>query len=221
MKRTCAECGEKIIFSKDTIDQIIRFEKQYYHCDCFINACQKKSKRTNASPKWNEALCSIEEIKQETKKYFNCSDDFNKDEIYNFILENYNIRAVPPYIFVKLEEVYSGRRKGLTCEIPPEDLLYMWKRKMNYLNKLRAKNITLGKEMGAAKQINYDLAVLVNLYDDYLQWKEQNKIIEQEENKVHTEILRTVDLDKLSKITQNHQKEDDDDMDTLLDELFD
>lgn len=221
MERTCTECGEKIIFNKDATDQIIRFEKKHYHYDCFINACTKKSKRNNASPKWKEALCSIEKIKQETKDFFNCGDDFNKDEIYNFIRENYNIRAVSPYIFVKLEEIYSGKRKGTTYEIPPEDLLDMWKRKMNYLNKLRAKNITLGKDMTAEQQINYDLAVLVNKYDSYLQWKERNKIIEQDVNKVHTEILKTVDLDKLSKITQNHQREEEDDIDTLLDELFD
>lgn len=221
MKRTCAECDKNILFNKDTLDQVIRFEKKHYHYDCFINACKKKSKRSNASPKWVEALNSIEEIQQDTKNYYNCNNDLQKDEIYNFILENYNTMIVPPYVFIKLEDIYSGKRKGLTCEIPPEDILDMWKRKMTYLNKLRAKNIALGKNMTVAQQINYDLTVLVNKYDDYLRWKEQNKIVKYSTNQECIDKLATVDLDKLSIIAQVRQKEEDDDMDALLDELFD
>lgn len=222
MKRTCTECGKNIIFSKDTINEVIKFDKLYYHYDCFISTCERKSKKSNASPKWGKALDSIDKIQQETKDYFiNCNSDLQKDEVYRFILSNYDIKTVPSYIFIKLDEIYSGKRKGLNCEIPPEDMLDMWKRKMDYLIKLRAKNIALGKNMTAAQQINYDLSVLINKYDSYLKWKEQNKIIEQEVNKVHKDILKTVDLDKLSKITQNQNKEDEDDIDCLLEELFD
>lgn len=221
MKRICFECGKPIEFNKDNIDEVIKFEKYCYHYDCFINACKRKIQKTNASPKWSKALESIDIIKEETKKYFNISDDLQKDDLYQFLLSNYNIDEVPQYVFIKLQEVYSGKRKGLTCEIPPEDLLDMWKRKMNSLNKIRAKNIVLGKKMNVGQQINYDLSILVNKYDSYLKWKRKNKILEQDVNQIHKEILQTVDLDKLSKMALNQEKEDENDIDSLLEEIFD
>lgn len=227
MERICCECKKKqtdkdkytMKIDRDNLHKVIKFEGAFYHYDCFVDVCKRKSKRTNASPKWGLALETLDHIQKDTEKAL--SEEFIKDEIFQLMIEHYDIKVIPPKIFQKLEDIYNGRWKGLACCIPPEDILDMWKRKMDYLTKVKIRNITLGKEMDAAQQINYDISVLINKYDSYLKWKEQNKIIEQEENKVHTEILRTVDLDKLSKITQSHQKEEDDDMDTLLDELFD
>ena len=219
MERTCFECKEKFQIDKNNLHKVIKFENSFYHYDCFVNACERKSKKTNASPKWGLALGNLKQIQEQTKISF--EREFVKDDIFRFMIEHYDIKVVPPKIFQKLEDIYNGRWKGLACCIPPEDLLDMWTRKMDYLTKVKMRNITLGKEMDSAQQINYDISVLINKYDSYLKWKEQNKIIEQETAKVHTDILKTVDLDKLSKITQSHQKEEDDDMDALLDELFD
>ena len=219
MELKCFECKDMMEVNRDTVHRIIKFESSYYHYDCFLNACARKSKRNNASPKWGLALTDLDDIQEKTKKHLNTL--ITKDEIFQFMLEHYDTNVVPVSIFNKLEDIYHGRWRGLGCCIPPEDILDRWKRKMDYLIKVRMKNVTLGKDMDAAQQINYDISVLINKYDSYLKWKEQNKIIEQEVNKVHTDILKTVDLDKLSKITQNHQKEEDDDMDALLDELFD
>lgn len=219
MERTCAECKQKFNINRTNLNQVVRFENSCYHYDCFVNACERKSKKSNASPKWGEALTFIEDIKEDTYTFL--SRELCKQEIFELIVANYDIRVVPKNIFTKLEDIYNGRFKGLACRIPPEDILDMWKRKMDYLNKVKVKNITLGKTMNAAQQVNYDISVLINKYDSYLKWKEQNKIIEQEVNKVHKDILKTVDLDKLSKITQNQNKEDEDDIDCLLEELFD
>lgn len=219
MERKCFECKETIQFDRSNVHQVIKFESSFYHHDCFIKSCERKSKKTNASPKWGLALANLDGIKRETKK--SIETEITKDEIYQLMLEHYKVKVIPSSIFNKLEDIYHGRWKGIGCCIPPEDLLDMWQRKMDYLTKIKMRNITLGKEMDGAQQINYDISVLINKYDSYLKWKEQNKIIEQETAKVHTDILKTVDLDKLSRITQNHQKEEDDDMDALLDELFD
>lgn len=219
MERKCKECGKIINVNRDNLDTIIRFDNSCYHYDCFFNACKRKSRKSNASTKWLEALASIESIQKETYIFLN--REICKQEIFEFIIKNYDIKVVPKNIFTKLEDIYNGRFKGLACCIPPEDILDMWNRKMDYLNKVRAKNITLGKNMDVAQQVSYDISVLINKYDSYLKWKEQNKIIEQEVNKVHKDILKAVDLDKLSKIAQNQEKEDEDDIDSLLEELFD
>lgn len=219
MKRKCAECKEDININKDTLKDVIRFETSCYHYDCFINACKRKSKRAGALTKWGKALDSLDEIKKDTDTFL--IREICKDDIFEFIIANYDIKVVPKSIFTKLGDIYNGTYKGLACCIPPEDILDMWKQKMDYLNKVRARNITLGKNMTAAQQVNYDISVLINKYDSYLKWKERNKIIEQEVNKVHKDILKTVDLDKLSKMTQNQNKEYEDDIDSLLDEIFD
>ena len=131
--------------------------------------------------------------------------------------------ADTPQILKTEYKVYTGKLKGLSCCIPPEDLLDMWKRKqkLGELDRTRAKNIASGKEMSGYQKLNYDLAVIIAQYHDYLKWKERNKIIEQEVNKVHIDILKEVDLDKLSVIAQNKNKESEEDIDSLLDELFD
>ena len=179
MKRTCFECGKNIIFNKDNLDEVIKFGKSYYHYDCFINACKRRSQKSNASSKkWIEALDSIDIIQQETRDYFLKNNDIQKDELYRFIIDNYNVDVLPPYVFKNLEDIYSGKRKNLVCEIPPEDLLDMWQQKINYLQKKRANNIVNGKNLTVIEQINYDMSFLVNKYDGYLKWKEQKKIIE-------------------------------------------
>jgi hypothetical protein len=219
MERICAECKKEMDINKDNLKDVIKFENSCYHYDCFINACKRKSKKSNALPKWGEALDSIEEIKKDTYTFL--EKEICKDDIFKFIITNYDIKVVPKSIFTKLSDIYNGTYKGLACCIPPEDLLDMWKQKMDYLIKVRARNITLGKEMEAWQQVNYDISVLINKYDSYLKWKERNRIIEQDVNKVHEDILKTVDLDKLSKIAQKRHEEDEEDIDSLLDELFD
>lgn len=219
MERTCAECKERFEINKENINQVISFENNCYHHNCFIKMCERKSKNSRALPKWGEALDNINEIKRKSNSHL--MNEIYKDDIFEWILENYDIKVVPNKIFTKLSEIYNGTYKGLACSIPPEDILDMWKRKMNFLKQNKARNIAKGKEMDVAQQVNYDISILLNKYDSYLKWKEQNKIIEQDVNKVHKDILQTVDLDKLSKITQNQKKEEDDDMDSLLEELFD
>lgn len=224
MERTCYECGENIIFDKANMDNIIKFEKKYYHFPCFINTCKRKSSRSNAAPKWGVALESIDELQEKTKKFFNSNNDIEKDQVYQFIIDNYDIETVPNYIFIKLNEIYSGKRKGLTNEIPPEDLLDMWKQKKSngFLDKIRAKNIVKNKKMSVAQQINYDMSVLVNMYDDYLKWKERKKITEQSvQNEINSHNVTINQYDKLSNNINKQKNEDIEDIDSLLEELFD
>lgn len=219
MKRKCPSCKKEEVITKDNIDNFIRFENSCYHYDCFVDVCKRRSKRSNALPKWGEALASLDKIKQESREFL--MNELYKDDIFQFIKENYSVSVVPSRIFTKLSDIYNGTYKGLTRCIPPEDILDMWQQKMNFLIKTKMKNIASGKEMSEADQINYDISVLINMYDKYLKWKEQNKILSQQDNKVDIDILKTVNLDKLSKIAQTQSQKDEDDMDSLLDELFD
>lgn len=223
MERKCQKCKNKIFFDVDDFSQVIRFEKSFYHYDCFIDLCNTKIKKSNANSKWSKALDSIEKIKKETDDFIKGITGSSKDKLYRFILESYNVTTVSAYIFQRLQGLYDGTYIGTSRAIPPEDLLDMWKQKMQsgYLDRLRAKNIAKGKNMTVDQKISYDLTVLINKYDDYLKWKEKNKIIENNVDKIKTQEINNFDLDKLSKIAQNQTKKEEEDIDSLLDELFD
>jgi len=64
----------------------------------------------------------------------------------------------------------------LNKAIPVEDLLDMWQQKMSYLNKINVSNQKNGKQINGIARINYDLAILLSKYDNYLAWKERKKI---------------------------------------------
>ena len=224
MERKCQKCKNKIVFDVDDFSQVIRFEKSFYHYDCFIDLCNTRVSQSNAHPKWKKALDSIDKIKKETDVFIKGIVGSPRDQLYRFILESYNVTTVSSFIFQRLQGLYDGSYIGTSRPIPPEDLLDMWKQKMQsgYLDRLRAKNIVKGRDMTVDQKISYDLTVLINKYDDYLRWKEKSKIIEQDVNNSEKDVIQPINLDKLSKIAQSQSKNDnEDDINSLLDELFD
>ena len=60
----------------------------------------------------------------------------------------------------------------------------MFQKQQKNLTKIYMNNVKKGKKMTNIERFNYDLAVIVNKYDSYKQWKEKQKLLrnnEQEE----------------------------------------
>jgi len=218
-KRKCAYCENNIVISRFNNEKIIYFDKKYYHSECFIELCNVKisSPRTNKE-KWTTAINNIEVLEEETNKIM--QDFIDKDNVYKFMLESYDIKIVPYQIFQKLSAIYNGTFVGMSVPIPPSHLLDMWKRKMHFLNKIYNKNKSTGKEFDKAHRVNYDLSVLINKYDDYLGWLKKQEILESEAKNSKAKINNNVNLQKLGKHINRSQKSDED-LDDLLDEIFD
>lgn len=142
-----------------------------------------------------------------------------KKEIYNFILENYDITCLPKHMFIKLNSIYSGTFKGMSNGILPTELLDMWNRKLSYLNKIANSNITKGKTMSPIQRINYDLSILINKYDSYKKWCRQQEILElknknvKEINSISTSIIKEVSK-------KSEEKSKDKEMVSLVDDIF-
>lgn len=231
--RKCPCCGKHIIISSVDED-VILYDRKYYHYNCFISKCnESKNKRS----KWNIALnyldtykkdtkenietilnshkLNIEDIDKyiyETKKYIN--QIFYESDVNDFIRINYNPTKIPWNVLCK---IYQGTYKNLTKPIPPEDLLDMWNQKIEMLNKIADKNKRMGNEIKGDGRILYDLAILVNKYDSYLNWKEQQKIAlaEQDAPKDQQNII----YKNVANTTKTKKPEGDLNINDILDEI--
>ncbi|WP_294559805.1 hypothetical protein [uncultured Mailhella sp.] len=220
-ERTCSECKKKIDFQRGSYDNVIFFDGKYYHKDCFISMCERKSSKKNTLPKWKYALNNLNNISLDTKTMLD--DCYYRDDICNFILEFYDLTVITSRIFTKLDAIYSGTFKGLSTGIPPHDLYDMWVRKKNYLLKTKEINISKGKILSPEQQVIYDLSILINKYDSYLKWKEQQNILartKETESKIIADITLHSSISNTN-LNKNNIKNDEDDIDALLDELFD
>lgn len=224
-ERVCQECKEIIHLTRGSYENILFFDNNYYHKSCFLPMCERKAKNKRSSPKWKEALEDIDELELKAKE--NIDYAFEKDDVYRFMLSFYDTEVISSRVFDKLDAIYSGELEGLYTPIPPTDLYDMWVRKKDYLIKLRSKNTVKGKKFSTEQKIMYDLSVLVNKYDSYRKWKEQQKILEQQ-TETNAQILQDINLhssyynpNKNSNINnKNNNDKDEDDIDSLLDEIF-
>ncbi len=127
----------------------------------------------------------------------------SKERLYKWLQNTYNTVVLPGYFYIKMDEIFSGIYKGLSKDIPPEDLLDMWKRKKNELDRINNSNSRKGKNLIGVARINYDLAILLNKYDSYLKWKEDQKIIEQERQQIKDDFKNKIEFNKIN--TTNKQ----------------
>ena len=218
IKRKCSCCGEDFYISKDNIDDAIYYDKKTYHSSCFINICNKRSnmKRKDTSQKWTWVLNNLDSIKQESFKHLKLETD--KDDVFNFIINAYDLTIIPTTIWQKLNDIYNGTFKGMSVGIPPSDLLDMWKRKIDMLNGIAKKNELKGIHMQPDQRLNYDLSILVNKYDSYLKWKEKQKILETEKETEKTQNIVGQSIGYTKNINQDNN--DTDDISSLVDDIF-
>ena len=105
-----------------------------------------------------------------------------------------------------------------------EDILDMWKRKMDFLNKQNQKLIKRNGEIDGSNLIMYDLAILINKYDSYCKWKEKQKLFETENQQKEENIL--IDTFGITNVVENDIKnteensELDDNLLDLVDDIF-
>lgn len=235
VKRKCEVCGEKgvsnkkndkrnIFITRNNMNEHIYYNGSTYHKECFIKMCKEKAENAKRAPskkKWEGALNDIDKIQEESRIVFEKA--MIKEELNDFIIYHYNLLTNPSnYIYTQLDRIYEGTYKGLKMSIPIEDLFDMWKRQIVNLKSAHKKRASKGQEFDPEQKILYDMSVLVGKYHSYLKWKEECKVYEQNISSTTDNIVQPIDLDKLSKIAQSQSKNDDeDDIDSLLDELFD
>jgi hypothetical protein len=142
--------------------------------------------------------------------------------LYDYIQEKYDITKLPKHFFIKMANIFKGDLDGMLKPIPPEHLYDMWVQKMNYLNKVYYNNQTKGKKMDSYVRVNYDLAILISKYDNYLKWLDRQKTLEQD-NEIIKESVMVTDVLILSDKNRNNNKKSKNnfgDVSDILDELI-
>lgn len=133
--------------------------------------------------------------------------DKNKNEFVDYIKDIYNLTTIPKYTYIKLAEINNGTYKDLSEGISYEDLLYIFKRKQKYFDKVFLKNNSNGKEMKGVSRLNYDLAIAINLYDEYKDWKRKQQILQSdiinEQKKENENNINEIDYSKIKTKVNN------------------
>ena len=172
-------CNNEILLDNNSINSIVRYGNAYYHSECFISWCKEGISHFKKNQKYKDALSNIELYKEEA--YKRLANRIENDELYDFIMDKYDVKTLDTYVYIKLTRIFNGTLEGIReGGIPKEHFFDMWKRKSHQLDKIHQKNIVKGKNMTPTQTIMYDISVLINKYDSYLKWLEREKIIQAE-----------------------------------------
>lgn len=217
IKRKCGCCGQDFYISNENIEEAIYYDKKTYHSRCFLDMCSKRSKmkRSDVAQKWLWILENIDSVKRDSYKHLNIA--VIKDNVFEFIKSAYDVTIIPTTVWHKIGNIYNGTFKGMSEGIPPEHLLDMWQRKIDMLNGIANRNVTMGKKMSGEQRINYDLSILINKYDSYLKWLDKQKILEVEKE---TEKNENIVGKTIGYANEHKQVKHSDDISDLVDDIF-
>jgi hypothetical protein len=197
--RKCKQCKENIVLETD---DFLIYKESYYHFNCFIVFLTSK-KRGAVSE--DIARGQAEQLREESKS--KGREVIAKNHLYRWIQRNYDMVSLPTFFYQKMEDIFNGNWKDMTEGISPEDLLEMWIRKKQDLDKIAGYNKGVGKALKDVARINYDLAVLINKYGSYKRWKENQVLVDQKRKETIEEIKNKVDYSNVEHALRNKKEE--------------
>ena len=206
--RKCAKCKGTIEIDRNNITNVIQFQGKYYHSNCFESmATQKASSKRGKPEQWKEALDKLWELEAETKRVL--EHFFAKDDLNMWLLNNYDIVAVPSYFWQLVVDLESGKYKNKRCKPISITTLYpMWRWGQKHLNKIAANNKSNRKgPSNDNDRLRYDLAILLSHTNDYLKYITRTKE-EAVEIAAKVESAKTFDYEKIYKQSKKETKQD-------------
>lgn len=171
-ERICqCRCG---YFIDTTKDSYVKIKKGCYHTECYI----KKLENDKDKLSHEEAKAIAFELATKTfEENFKKSQEQKEDGVFiSWLCQQYDIVMLSSRFYDVRNKIYKGTYKNMSMAIKREHLEDMWRQKMNYLNKVNDRNRRMGKVIEGEQRVFYDLAILINKYDDYLNWLDKNKI---------------------------------------------
>lgn len=216
MIRKCARCKQAIEINMDNLSNVIFFNQLYYHNDCFKSMALEKSESKRGKPQmWQDALDSIVDIEMQTKKMLEYN--FARDELNDWILDNYNVVEVPKRLFQTVAELEMGKYKGKRCKpVKTSTICGCWKWGQRKLDEINKHNKSNGKgPTDDSARIMYDLAILVGKVPQFLSYKEK-QIMATNETVRDSMHYDDVDMSKIAQSKQTARK----DISDISDDIF-
>ena len=216
MTRKCAKCKCEILIDRNNIEDVIFFNKLYYHQSCFEDTANQKATSKRGKPQiWKDALVRIGDLEAETKKML--EHLFARDELNVHLLENYNITMIPTRFWQIVADLEGGIYKGKRCKpVSVGVLCGCWKWGQRKLNEISQYNKSHNKgPVDDSVRLLYDLAILIGKLPNYLAYKEKQKAAEVEIREYMTTI-DDVDMSRLSK----HKNENRENINDIFNDIF-
>ena len=216
-KRKCAKCKGEIKIHRDNICDVICYQSKYYHADCFEElATQRAASKRGNTEQWQEALDDLWGLEDSTKKAL--ERFWAKDDLNVWLLDHYDVAAVPSYFWQVVNDLECGKYKQQRCKPVSVELLHkMWQWGQKRLDDISAKNkINHTGPKSDIDRLRYDLAILISHTEDYKRYVAKVQALEAERLQRRKETIK-VDYNKIKPV----QKANDglDDISALLDEM--
>lgn len=214
--RKCGGCSDTIEINRNNIVDVLYYKNKYYHSKCFCEIAEKRSKaKRSTALEWKSALDSLLDIEADTSKMLESA--WTKDDLNEWLLNNYNVTAVPSRFWQMIADLERGVYKGKRCKaISMKTIFGTWKwgqNKLNTINRINKMGHKGPKDDEA--RLLYDLAILVNKVPNYLAHKAKIESL-QEEAKNETKINH-INYDSMQRTEIKHEGLDD--ISDLLDEF--
>ncbi len=198
--RKCTECKEyiqleKFIKYEKVEDEFIYYKDKLFHCGCLKK--KLKSKKIGRMSD-EDIIVLIDGLRDES--YNHAMDVLVRNHLYKYLMDHYDVIMLPTYIYTKMEQLFTGTYKNMTRPMKASHILDMFQRKQSQLDKIYHK-----EKLDGISRINYDLAVLIGKYNNYLEWIEKSKtdVVKTEE---FIETSSAIELDKLIIFKKGNQK---------------
>jgi hypothetical protein len=214
--RKCQACPNPIEIDMSDINNVVFYKTGYYHKTCFCDLAKQKAASKRGKPAdWQYALDNVSELEADAKDRLEYP--FVKDSFNEYLLNNYNVVAVPDRFWEVAAALEKGIYKKKKCKPVPFKILYeTWRWGQHKLNKINVQNKMAHKgPTNDEERILYDLAILVRKVPNYLSHKAKMEAM-QAEVKKETKISY-INYDSMQRTEIKHEGLDD--ISALLDEF--
>lgn len=218
MERKCAKCKGTIKINHDSIADIIFYKKLYYHKACFCALAEERSQSKRGKPEeWKSALNSVSVLESDTVQMLRglCA----KDDLNIWLLDHYDISAVPSRFWQVLADLECGKYKGKRCKpVTIETLFGAWQWGQKKLDSIARNNKMkhTGPESDDAR-VMYDCSIIISKVPNYLAHMSKMKMLQAtESSETEKEHINYNNVQK----AQTETKGGLDDISDLLDDIF-
>lgn len=212
--RKCAHCKGEIHIERDNVHDVLLFKNYYYHNKCFEERVQQRLSGKKPHQMWKDAMDHVSEYENDAREAIEFW--FNRDDIYNHLLDNYDIVEVPGTVFTRLDAVITGTYGRKSKPIDYADFVACWRDGQKTLNKINRNNKIAGKNITGVARINYDLAVVLRNFPQWRQRQEKLKAERIEAERAQREAVH-INYDNMQRTEIKHEGLDD--ISALLDEF--
>lgn len=212
--RKCEHCKDSILIDRNNVHDVILFKNKYYHKKCFKERVEQRLTSKNPHKMWKDALSHVSEYENDAREAIEFW--FNRDDIYNHLLDNYDIVEVPGTVFTRLDAVITGTYGRKSKPIDYADFVACWRDGQTTLNRINRNNRVNGKNIDGVHRINYDLAVVLKKFPQWRKHQEKLKAERIEAERAQREAVR-INYDSMIRTEIKHEGLDD--ISDLLDEF--